>query len=460
MRYTLSVVVLCMFTGSLYTQEVSQAQLLAHWSNDELPSSNAHDNTYNEIWGLSINDKEFAVIGSTMGTHIIDVTDTDNIQETFFIEGAHTGPAIIHRDYHDHDGFLYAVADEGNSSLQIIDIRNLPDSYEVVYDSNDLLSRSHNIFIDEENDRLYSCSHRSEAVPFSALRVFDISDPTNPIDLGGYNTFQSYQVGHVHDAYVKNHIAYLNCGPNGFLIADMEDLASIKLLSLLESDDYPDSGYNHSGWLAEEGDVYYMADENHGLALKAINVADFNDLETKSLFDVGEDQSDAIAHNLIVDGNLLFVSYYYNGLQVYDISSREEPRRVLQYPTSQLENDLAYRGAWGVYPFLPSGNVLVSDMQEGLFVVDRSYAVSSNEETIDASFVLFPNPSVDELHVSFTSSETKSYRITDFSGRILQDGKINQKVESLDTSALGSGSYIIEIYNEQESQAQMFSIIK
>ena len=30
----------------------------------------------------------------------------------------------------------------------------------------------------------------------------------------------------------------------------------------------------------------------------------------------------------------------------------------------------SFEGAWGVYPHLPSGNILVSDMQEGLFVIE------------------------------------------------------------------------------------------
>ena len=42
---------------------------------------------------------------------------------------------MIHRDYHDHNGYLYAVCDEGQSTLQIIDLSGLPNDLEVVYDS-------------------------------------------------------------------------------------------------------------------------------------------------------------------------------------------------------------------------------------------------------------------------------------------------------------------------------------
>jgi len=459
MRYLITSIFFFICVSVANSQEVPQANLLAHWSDESLPASNAHDNTYNEVWGLYVNDREFAVIGSTMGTHFIDVTDTENIEEVVFVEGAHTGTSIIHRDYHDNNGYLYAVCDEGNSTLQIIDYSNLPNSVEVVYDDGSLIRRSHNIFIDEEHDRLYSCAHTGNATGTSALRVLDISDPVNPVDLGGFNSFENFGVGHVHDAYVKDNIAYLNCGTNGFALVDMTDLGNIQLLGSLESDDYPDSGYNHSGWLSEQGDIYYMADENHGLKMKAISVEDYTDLETKSLFDVGFDFPDAIAHNLIVDGDLLFVSYYYDGLQVYDISDRENPERILQYPTSQLENNFQYRGAWGVYPLLPSGNVLVSDMQEGLFVISRSTSssIGNIEEKI---FEIFPNPVSDYFQVSVNSEGFNSYKVIDLMGRVIDAGVIQSKIHTVYTTALTSGSYIIELSDGENLSAQLFSVIK
>lgn len=287
--------VLCLlivgFACQMQSQDVLQGNLLATWKGDNIPGSWAYDNAYNEIWGLSVNNHEYAILGSSMGTHFIDVTNTDNIFEAFFVEGHDTGTSIIHRDYHDNDGYLYAVCDEGNSTLQIINIQTLPDSIEVIYDSAKLISTTHNIFIDEDNDRLYSCAHRGEFTGYSALRVFDISDAANPVDLGGSDSFETFSVGHVHDAYVKDNIGYLNCGTDGFAVVDLTDVEDFKLLGFLAPDDYPDSGYNHSGWLAEEGDIYYMADENHGLAVKSINVTDQSDLETVSTFDIGEGAS-------------------------------------------------------------------------------------------------------------------------------------------------------------------------
>ena len=41
---------------------------------------------------------------------------------------------------------------------------------------------------------------------------------------------------------------------------------------------YPDAGYNHSGWLSDDGTIYAMQDENHGYDVKIMDVSDFNNI--------------------------------------------------------------------------------------------------------------------------------------------------------------------------------------
>ena len=129
--FTFSCLLLLSFS-LLAQQEATEATLLGTWENQELEGSTAFNNTYNEIWGLALNGREYAVLGSTAGTHFLDVTNPADIREMFFLPGQDNGPQIIHRDYHNYDCYLYAVADEGQSSLQIIDLSYLPDSISVV----------------------------------------------------------------------------------------------------------------------------------------------------------------------------------------------------------------------------------------------------------------------------------------------------------------------------------------
>ena len=172
----------------LYSQQ--NTNLLFHWEDTTLVGSNAYNNTYNEIWGFNINGSEIAVIGSTAGTHFFDISNPSASSEVAFVAGAYTGAGVIHRDYHDFDGYLYIVCDEGSpSTLQIVDISNLPTSVNIVYDSNNLLNKVHNIFIDTATAKLYACATGE------AMEVFSLTNPNNPTLIYTYN-----DVGHVHDA--------------------------------------------------------------------------------------------------------------------------------------------------------------------------------------------------------------------------------------------------------------------
>ena len=81
--------------------------LLYNWQDTTLIPSWQYDNTYNEIWGVQINGVEIAIIGSTAGTHFFDVTDPLTASQVDSVAGAYTGSDVVHRDYHDYNGYLY-----------------------------------------------------------------------------------------------------------------------------------------------------------------------------------------------------------------------------------------------------------------------------------------------------------------------------------------------------------------
>ncbi len=463
--------------SSLFAQ-VEQATLLGTWQGDNLVGSTTFDNTYNEIWGIAVNDREFAVIGTTAGTHFIDVTDPSNPEEVQFVEGAVNGPVIIHRDYHDDGCFLYAVADEptsvntpNKSTLQIIDIRNLPNSIEVVYDSDELIFRAHNIFIDEPNKLLYACIANGTADPtpgFDAMRIIDISDPLNPELLVMHNNIEGLSIQQVHDGYFIDNIGYLNLGPGGFAIADFTDPINPTLMGTL--DNYIDQGYNHSGWLDRSGTYYYMADENHGLRMKVVKVDDPTDIEVVGFLDADSPAATSIPHNQVVACDYLYVSYYYDGLQVYDISDPANPVRIAEFDTSNEPDNNNFKGAWGVYPFLPSGNILVADMQEGLFVfeaIDQSECSdrrqicegnlsSTSDLSEESGFTISPNPAEDFVTLSLNKDignnrldiymqDITGKQIISLSNQVIQDDYILHLPNDV-----AKGLYILTIQGENQ----------
>ena len=409
--------------------------LLYHWEDTTLVGSTAYNNTYNEIWGLNINGYEFAVIGSTAGSHIFDITNPTNANEVAFIAGAYTGPGVIHRDYHDYNGYLYIVCDEGSpSTLQIVDISDLPNSVNTVYDSNNLLNRVHNIFIDTATAKLYACATGD------AMEVFSLSNPENPTLIHTYN-----DVGHVHDAYVINDTAFLNCGNDGLRIMDYSNVVDVGDLpiELASFTSYPDAGYNHSGWLTDDGNIYAMQDENHGYDVKILDVSDFSNITVLSTFNSGVDPN-SMAHNGIIKDNLLYIAYYHDGLRVFDITNPSNPVQVNNYDTYLPNDHISYRGAWGVYPYLESGNVLVSDMQTGLYVFELSNSSTFISEDKN-SISVFPNPASYEFIIN--NDLSSRLEIYDILGKPVMNYNLFKGMNFLNRKNLKNGVYILKFYS-------------
>lgn len=411
------------------------ANLLFHWQDTTLVGSWAYDNTYNECWGMAVNNREIAIIGSTAGTHFFDVTDPANSSEVAFVAGAYIGGGVIHRDYHDFDGYLYVVCDEGSSStLQIIDVSNLPNSVNTVYDSDALFTKAHNIFIDTATAKLYACASNT------AMDIYSLNDPVNPILLYSYTN-----VGHVHDAYVRNDTAYLNCGNDGFRIVDFSALdlplpPPIPYIELGSLTSYPDAGYNHSGWLSDDRTIYAMQDENHGYDVKILDVSDLNNISVLATFNSGVD-SQSMAHNGIIKGDNLYLSYYHDGLRVFDISDPYNPIQTWEYDTYAPNSHASYKGAWGVYPNLPSGNIIVSDMQTGLYVFQCGTPTSIIENKLSTK--AFPNPATSQFTLSNTHAETLTLYNT--LGVKVKEQKLNANQNTIYKGNLANGLYFYRL---------------
>lgn len=350
--------------GCLYVSE--NIDFLSNWTDSTL-QLNGFGGRYTELYGYASKDREYAILGSTYGTHIIDVTNPYYPTEITRVEGAYSQSNVTHRDYHTLDNYLYAVCDQGSSSLQIIDLQNLPSSVEVVYDSDNLFSRVHNVFIDTLQSRLYACSVKGydDNLNYwtSSLCVYDLSNPTQPNLLYDMNAL----IPSTHDIWVERDTAYINCPGVGTLIWDFSNVP----YQINSFTSYPDFGTNHSGW--KQDDVYVFAEENNGYDVKVVDVSDLTNLNLLATFNSNVNEF-SIAHNLMIKDNLVYLSYYWDGLQVFDISDPENPVKIAYYDTYLPENFGGYNGAWGVYAFLPSGNILISDISNGLFVLDLRIA--------------------------------------------------------------------------------------
>ena len=429
------------------------------WWRDATFPMNGLNNTYNEVWGFEMKGREYAVIGSRKGTSIIDITNPRKPVLSDFIAGAHDD--ATNRDYHDYRGYLYMVCDQGNSTLQIADLRYLPDSVHLVYDSDELFTNSHTIFIDTNTSRMYACRVSREdtsGMKVFDMEIFDLSASYIPTRL---LTYDVEEVNEFHDIFVKNDTAIGNNGHSGLFFYDFTDVANVKVLASII--DYPEKGYNHSGHSTPDGRYYYFTDETHGTDVKVVDVRGYADPQVSALFNAGTNQNEIIAHNLLVRDSFLFISYYPEGLQVFSISNPSSPVKIGHYQTYTKPVDgqpgkkdySGYSGAWGVYPYLPSGYILVSDREKGLFIFDVSELDGNHHPGLLPSRLLYPNPANTYVDLTYPFKEVVKVQIFNDNGRLVEKSARITNVKTFTRihfqKVHGRGLYFLKVEGRTEA---------
>lgn len=395
------VLVLALIRVSTLWSQDYELELIGQWHDERLPDLRGQ--VYNDIWGWeSPEGREYVILGSLDSTYFIEVTFPDKPVVRDIVAGQDS--FCVHRDYKVYNNYCYAVADEGYSTLQIIDMSYLPDSVHVVYDSDEISMRAHNVFIADDRVFLASNLHNKWGhIPMSVLKLDKRADRPYPIHHLGRLTVDSVDLfNHVHDVYARDGIAYCSNGPGGLYIYDYSDQsAGLQLISSLTS--YPDQGYNHSSWLSDDGNTLVMADETHGMRLKLVDLSDIESPEVISTFGMNSDLG-SIPHNPFILGDLCFISYYHEGLVVYDISDPEKPELAAQYDTYPQHPDsvyAGYEGCWGTYPYFTSGTIVASDMSNGLFIFKLKGWESPLEKNREKEQELFVQVDRNKVSIQF-----------------------------------------------------------
>ncbi|MBK8490217.1 MAG: choice-of-anchor B family protein [Saprospirales bacterium] len=335
--------------------------LRGHFDVDTLPS--ASGTTYNEVWGYTDCDsREYAIMGSARYVHFFDLFDLSNPQEIGAFPG---GATTIWRDMKTYKDRAYSVCDQCQEGLMIFDLSQLPGTVTKTNQTTEFFKSAHNIFIDEEAGWLFVAGSNANG---NGAIILDLNgDPDNPVVIGT----PTLPGGYFHDIYVRNKVGYCSHGNNGYYVYNFADPQNPVLLGTLT--DYPQSGYNHSSWLSEDGQYAVMADETFNKGLKMLDVSNLSDIKVTDVFRsklLAPVDTASIPHNPFIRENYIFISYYHDGVQVFDMSDPHNVQQVAWYDTYPANTNYnGYQGCWGVYAFLPSGTILGSDMSNGLFVL-------------------------------------------------------------------------------------------
>ncbi len=410
-------ILLFVFHGKANSQISKNIQLLDNWFQDSLVTSSSYKVRFSDCFGFVANGKEYGIIGSTEGTHFFEVSNSNKLLPKGTVQGKYQSAIVMHREYAKYKNYIYAVCDEGPSSLQIIDISNIDNVLTIAKEDSVTFGQVHNIFIDTNNALMYCCIFTpyigNPGQLYSPMKVYSIIDPLNPVEVwDGPN-----DIDEVHDIYVRDNKAFLNCGFEGLRVYDFTNPTAPVFKSSLAL--YQEQGYNHQGWLSPDGNTYFFGDETSGKKIKRCAVNNWNVAVTNYFGTNSVNMS--VPHNMKCTNEFLFCAYYNEGLRIYD-TRNGFPVEIAHYDTYPDNSTYKLNGAWGVYSDLPSGRLLVSDRQYGLFLLDFDRVLFLHE-TNGEEVQLFPNPisSGDEFRIVVNDENVVGLdlKIYDYSGNVI-----------------------------------------
>ena len=389
----------------------SQGITLKSWH--PLNTIDAGASSGNDCWGyVSSSGREYAIMCVSNGTAFYDVTDPVNATKVAFI----AGPNSLWRDAKVYGRHVYVVT-EGGAGIQVINVANIDTG--VVTLVNTITTggglATHNIAINEQSGYLYRCGGGA-----SGLRFYNLNGtPAAPVFVGEWSTH------YVHDAQIVNYttgpwagreIAFCCAGLNGgnvetgLYIVDVTNKAAPTLLSRVL---YPNARYSHQGWLTEDRRYFLLGDELDEGATQSFStthVIDVQFLGSPTYVGQFANSTPAITHNCYTHNGKMFQANYRSGLRVFDVSNAGTPSAVTEvayFDTYPADDAAQFNGLWSCYPYFPSGTVIGSDLERGLFVMRL--------ETPAATFAVANPPA----YVAPSGGTTVDVTVTPFGGQTL-----------------------------------------
>lgn len=386
-------------SGRAGSYPCSNIDLLNHTNLASLGGGAASD-----IWGfVDLNtQREYVIIGLDRGAAVVDVTDPAAPE----VIGTHSGRSSTWRDVKILQTWdtgaarwrAYAyVSTEASMGLTILDLSNLPNGFSEIRDTSDILT-AHNVYLINADYAMGVPLNNSEPLLTVAgsnkrsgsYRLLSLQNPSAP------QLLEYSSAGYMHDAAsIKirdsrqtSQCANAAAAESCWLLADFNedtidiwDLTQPQSPVRLSQTSYAGASYVHSGWWSEDGMLLFVQDEldeaynGQNTAVRIFNMAN---LTQPQLLSTWRSDNRAIDHNGFVRGNRYYMSHYLEGLTVIDFSNPAAPQTSAYFDTFPASSATAFDGAWGVYPFLPSGTLAISDISGGLYLVKEADTPNAN----------------------------------------------------------------------------------
>ncbi|GMU39016.1 MAG: choice-of-anchor B family protein [Phycisphaerae bacterium] len=321
----------------------------------------------NSCWGyVSQSGREYAIMGVSNKVAFVDITDPANSRIVATVNHSNS----LWADIKTYQNYCYVV-NEAGGGIQVIDLSDIDNGVATLVRSVSSPATSHTVGVNEASGFLYPTGSSTDN---GGMLIFDLAQPDNPVKVNAWRTtyvHECHVVSYTSGPYAGKEIAFLFAGGSGIYIVDVTNKANLVDLSRKT---YPCLSYCHQGWTSDDRRYLFVNDEldeiygcNNRTTTFVFDISNLSNIQLVNTFSNGINVPD---HNLYYRDGLVYESNYGTGLRVWDVEDVMAPAEIAYFDTYPNGNPLDFVGDWGNFPFFPSGTVIVSDMQRGLFVLD------------------------------------------------------------------------------------------
>jgi choice-of-anchor B domain-containing protein len=314
------------------------------------------------------NGNEYALLGADQGMIIVDVTNPSSVTQIVQIPMV----SSLWKEIKVYGHYAYVTTEGTGGALQIVDLNGIPATSASSYTYHTYtgdgaiagqLSTVHALHIDTTTGYCYLFGTNL----FSGGAVFlDLNtDPYNPTYAGKYDAN-----GYVHDGYVDNDTLFAgHIYAGNFAMVDCSNKSNPVVLAVQTTP----TAFTHNTWLSADRNYIFTTDENTNSFLAAYDVSNPSNIQEVDRIQSWNPNSGSIVHNTHVVGqNWAVTSWYKDGFVITDVTRPHNLVNVGWYDTFNGSGN-GFEGDWGVYPYFPSGTIVVSNIDEGLYVFSPTY---------------------------------------------------------------------------------------
>lgn len=403
-------------------------------------------------WTDPLNGKEYAIMGCTTHTAFVDITDP--------IAPVYKGKVLAHnnstsdwREISVINNHALIVSETPGHGMQIFDLTRLR------------TVTTPQIFAADARYTGFGNCHTVSANPASGFvycdgtnlvnggpQILNMQNPIVPVLVGSHDTD-----GYTHDAQI---VIYDGPDPDYqgkeiFMGANNGKVAIVNVTNKsnpvrISNFTYVNNQYAHQGWFTADKKYWILSDEldelQYGFNGRSI-IIDVTDLDNPVLKGEYFGTTPAIDHNGYVIGNDFFLASYTAGLRILNTSNIETTNtmnEIAYFDTYPRTNAALFNGVWNTYPFFPSGSIIMSDINSGLFIVKKS-ANLTTQNFEKNSFKLSPNPATNQITIE-SSNKIEKITIHDVLGKKVKEiNNLNVVFLNLEISDLDSGVYFVKV---------------